>query len=64
MRVEIEALKKNETWELKPKIKLYSNYLQMSLSTKNKLDVTIDKSEAPLFARGFSQNYGLDYEET
>ncbi|KAK3027521.1 hypothetical protein RJ639_040236 [Escallonia herrerae] len=55
MQEEIDALDKNETWELS---------LANGFRLKKKSDGTTDRFKACLVARGFSQNYGLDYEET
>ena len=65
MLEEIEALHKNETWELVPKPENCEPITcKWVFRLKKKLDGTIDKFKARLVARGFSQNYGLDYEET
>lgn len=65
MQEEIEALKKNETWELVPKPENCTPVTcKWVYRLKKKSDSTIDKFKARLVARGFSQSYGLDYEET
>ncbi|KAL0404475.1 UNVERIFIED_CONTAM: Retrovirus-related Pol polyprotein from transposon TNT 1-94 [Sesamum radiatum] len=65
MQEEIEALQRNQTWELVPKPKNYDPVTcKWVYRLKKKSDGTIDRYKARLVARGFSQNYGLDYEET
>lgn len=62
---EIRALKKNGTWEL---VQLPNGKRTMSckrmFTSEYKADETLDKLKACLVARGFTQTYGLDYEET
>ncbi|KAJ9554092.1 hypothetical protein OSB04_018137 [Centaurea solstitialis] len=65
MNEEMEALHQNDTWELVPRpqdIELLTSKWIFRL--KRKVDGTIDRYKARLVARGFSQQYGLDYEET
>ncbi|PHT64859.1 hypothetical protein T459_29284 [Capsicum annuum] len=65
MQEEIDALEKNETWELVPKPeKCNPVTCKWVFRLKKKSNGTIDRFKARLVARGFSQNYGLDYEET
>ena len=62
---EIEALRRNDTWELVPKPKTCKPVTcKWVYRLKKKPDGTIDRYKARLVARGFSQSYGLDYEET
>ncbi|KAK9102437.1 hypothetical protein Sjap_019691 [Stephania japonica] len=65
MKEEILSLTKNTTWELVPKpndVDLFT--CKWVYKLKNKIDVTIGKYKACLVVRGFSQQYGLDCEET
>ena len=65
MQEEIEALNKNETWKLVPKPeKCEPVTCKWVYRLKKRSNGTIDRFKARLVARGFSQNYGLDYEET
>ncbi|KAL4279785.1 hypothetical protein GQ457_03G014780 [Hibiscus cannabinus] len=65
MLEEIEALHKNQTWELVPKPENYEPITcKWVYRLKRKSDGTVDKCKARLVAWGFSQSYGLDYEET
>lgn len=65
MREEINALRKNNTWELVPKPKGAELVTcKWVYKLKTKADGTIERHKARLVARGFSQQYGLDYEET
>lgn len=65
MQEEISALEKNNTWELVPKpIDTDLVTCKWVYKLKKKADGTIDRYKARLVTRGFSQNYGLDYEET
>lgn len=65
VREEFEALNRNQTWELTPKP---SNANPISCKwvykVKQKAEGSIERYKARLVARGFSQEYGLDYEET
>ncbi|KAK3009353.1 hypothetical protein RJ639_013089 [Escallonia herrerae] len=65
MQEEIDALDKNGTWELVPKPeKCEPITCKWVFRLKKNSDSTIDRFKARLVALGFSQNYGLDYEET
>ncbi|KAJ7965013.1 Retrovirus-related Pol polyprotein from transposon TNT 1-94 [Quillaja saponaria] len=61
---EVKALIKNETWELVPKSNNCEPVSWKWVYKLKKADGTIDRYKARLVARGFSENYGLDYEET
>ena len=62
---EINALKKNETWELVelPKGKKTVG-CKWVFTIKCKVDGSIERYEARLVAKGFTQTFGLDYHET
>ncbi|KAH9779126.1 hypothetical protein KPL71_007607 [Citrus sinensis] len=65
MKDEITALEQNQTWELvlKPKdVKPIS--CRWVYKIKHRPDGSIERYKARLVARGFSQQYGLDYDET
>ncbi|KAL0317318.1 UNVERIFIED_CONTAM: Retrovirus-related Pol polyprotein from transposon RE2 [Sesamum angustifolium] len=65
MQDEIEVLRRYDTWELVPKSKhSQPDTCKSVYRLKKKSDGTIDRYKARLVARGFSQSYGLDYEET
>lgn len=62
---EIKALRRNDTWELKPKKKNCRPITcKWVYRLKKKSNGTIDRYKARLVAHGFSQSYRLDYEET
>lgn len=65
MHEEIEALYRNNTCELVPRpedVELIT--CKWVFKLKKKADQTVDRYKARLVARGFSQQHGLDYEET
>ncbi|KAE8688597.1 hypothetical protein F3Y22_tig00110963pilonHSYRG00163 [Hibiscus syriacus] len=65
MKEEIDALQQNQTWDIVPKIKdvkLIS--CKWVYKIKRRPDGLIERYKARLVARGFSQQYGLDYDET
>lgn len=65
MKSEMDALISNQTWELVPKphdVNLVS--CKWVYKVKQKADGTVDRFKARLVARGFSQQLGLDYEDT
>ncbi|CAA0831452.1 cysteine-rich RLK (RECEPTOR-like protein kinase) 8 [Striga hermonthica] len=65
MNEEIMALRQNETWDLVPKpdgVKPIS--CKWVYKIKRRPDGSIERYKARLVARGFSQQYGLDYDET
>ncbi|XP_058071224.1 uncharacterized mitochondrial protein AtMg00820-like [Magnolia sinica] len=65
MKEEIKALNQNQTWELVPKpkdVKLIS--CKWVYKVKTRPDGSIKRYKARLVARGFLQEYGLDYDET
>ncbi|KAM7494627.1 hypothetical protein LguiB_029236 [Lonicera macranthoides] len=65
MREEISALNKNSTWDLVPKPKDAELVTcKWVYKLKMKANGTIDRYKARLVAHGFSQQYGLDCEET
>ena len=65
MKEEITALDKNQTWELVPKPKEAKPIsCKWVYKVKTRPDGSIERYKARLVARGFSQQYGLDYDET
>ena len=65
MNEEIEALHKNGTWDLVPKPKDAEIITcKWVYKLKKKAYGSIHRYKACLVAWGFSQQYGLDYEET
>jgi Reverse transcriptase (RNA-dependent DNA polymerase) len=64
MKEELQALEKNNTWELIP---LSKNKKPVGCKWVYKIkyhcDGTIERYKARLVAKGFTQTYGLDYEE-
>ena len=65
MKEEITALEQNQTWELAPKprdVKPIS--CKWVYKIKRRTDGSIERFKARLVARRFSQQYGLDYDET
>ena len=65
MKVEYEALMKNETWDLVP-YPNEKNVIGNKWIYKVKFNSVgdIEKYKARLVAKGFAQKYGVDYEET
>lgn len=65
VKEEIDALMKNETWDLVPKPKDPQHVsCKWVYRLKRKADGSIDRYKERLVARGFSQKYGEDYDET
>ncbi|KAE8679378.1 hypothetical protein F3Y22_tig00111402pilonHSYRG01323 [Hibiscus syriacus] len=65
MKEEIDALQQNETWDIVPKIKdVKPISCKWVYKIKRRPDGSIERYKARLVARGFSQQYGLDYDET
>jgi len=65
MEEEFAALERNQTWELVPKprdVKPIS--CKWVYKLKHRIYGLIERYKARLVARGFSQQYGLDYDET
>ena len=62
---EIQALKKNDTWDLVPR-PINHNMVGCRWIFKTKLRVngSIERHKARLVAKGFSQIHGLDFEDT
>ncbi|XP_071679982.1 uncharacterized protein [Lolium perenne] len=65
MMEELEALKKNKTWELTdlPKGKNTVG-CKWIYSVKQNAEGKVERYKARLVARGYSQTYGIDYDET
>lgn len=65
MREEMSTLDKNETWELVPEPEgVQPISCKWVYRIKRKTNGEIDRYKARLVARGFTQNFGQDYEET
>ncbi|KAE8704364.1 PLAC8 family protein [Hibiscus syriacus] len=65
MKEEIDALQQNQTWDLVPKIKdVKPISCKWVYKIKRHPDGSIERYKARLVAYGFSQQYGLDYDET
>ena len=65
MKEEINALDNNQTWELVPKPKdVKPISCKWVYKIKTRPDGSIERYKARLVARGFSQQYGLDCDET
>ena len=65
MEEEIIALEQNQTWELVPRLE-YAKSISCKWAYKIMclLDWSIERNKIQYVARGFSQEYGLDYDET
>lgn len=65
MKVEKEALQKNDTWEkcVLPKGKKPVG-CRWVFTIKHKADGTIERYKARLIAKGYTQTYGIDYSLT
>jgi hypothetical protein len=65
MDAEYDALMKNKTWHLVPPQK-GNNVIDCKwvYKIKRREDGSLDKYKAQLVAKGFKQQYGIDYEET
>jgi histone deacetylase 1/2 len=65
MDVEFEALIKNKTWHLVPPPRgrniIDSKWVW---KIKRKADGTVDRYKGRLVAKGYTQRYGIDYEDT
>jgi hypothetical protein len=65
MHEEMEALHKNKTWDL---VKLPNGKKVVGckwvFTIKHKADGSVERYKAKLVAKGFTQTYGIDYEET
>ena len=65
MKEEIIALEQNQTWDLVPKPKdVKPISCKWVYKIKHRPDGSIERYKARLVARGFSQKYELDYDET
>jgi hypothetical protein len=64
MEEEIQAIQKNDTWELSalpPKKKTIG--VKWVYKIKRTADGGVDRYKARLVAKGYKQKYGIDYEE-
>ncbi|RDX74981.1 putative mitochondrial protein, partial [Mucuna pruriens] len=59
MKEEMKALEKNSTWEIIDRLKDKRIY-----TVKYKSDGTLEQYKTRLVAKGYTQTYGIDYEET
>ncbi|EOY08714.1 Cysteine-rich RLK (RECEPTOR-like protein kinase) 8, putative [Theobroma cacao] len=62
---EMKALVKNETWELvTPPLGKKPVGCKWVFIVKHKADGSVERYKAKLVAKGFTQTYGVDYQET
>lgn len=62
---EMEALQKNNTWELIPLPRGKKTVgCWWIFTVKHNATGSVNKYEAQLVAKGFTQTYGIDYDET
>ena len=65
MEEEIIPLEQNQTWKLVQRLEdVKSTFCKWMYKIKCILDESIERYKAQHVARGFSQQYGLDYHET
>ena len=65
MQEEINALNKNQTWELVPRPKGITLVgCKWIFNLKYKVDGTLERYKARLVVKGYTQSYGIDYLET
>jgi hypothetical protein len=65
MTEEYQSIIKNEVWKIVPRPKNKDGVSYRWLfKIKHAADGSIEKYKARIFARGFSQKEGIDYEET
>ncbi|BBH02233.1 hypothetical protein Prudu_012742 [Prunus dulcis] len=65
MNEEMRALQKNVTWELVPLSHGKKTVVCMWISTvKLKADGSVERYKVRLVANGYTQIYGINYEET
>jgi hypothetical protein len=65
MNEEMEALQKNATWELVPLLEgMKTVGYRWVFTVKLKPDCSIDRYKAQLVAKGYTQRYRVDYQDT
>ena len=65
MEEEMEALQKNNTWELvPPPYGKKTVGCRWVFTVKHNPDGSVSRYKARLVAKGFTQTYGIDYDET
>ncbi|RVW76999.1 Copia protein [Vitis vinifera] len=65
VREEMGALEKNETWEIVERLKR-KNIIDCKwiFTLKYKIDGSLERHKTRLLAKGYTQTYGVDYQET
>ena len=65
MREEMSALEKTKTWEIVERLK-GKNIVDCKwiFTLKYKADGSLERHKARLVVKGYTQNYGVDYQET
>lgn len=65
MKEEMDALTRNETWALVPKLDdVKPITCKWVYKLKQRVDGSVERFKARLVARGFSQEHGINYEDT